>query len=179
MFPYFLLLFLPSTCVPFAVLSVWFLGGGLIDFGLPSFPVYVFKALSYHLNTVRWVPQVWISQIFLIFHVKVFSNLHCVFKNHYSWNSTRSMSSIFPMFGEVFLVAPFGSLLIPWGAPSWFWGYCYKYHRPADKQQKVASYSTGGWEVARSPAGAMSGEACFLVPRLPASSPCPGSMGAH
>ena len=60
-----------------------------------------------------------------------------------------------------------------------FWGYCYKYHRPADKQQKVASYSTGGWEVARSPAGATSGEACFLVPRLPAASPCPQSTGAH
>ena len=60
-----------------------------------------------------------------------------------------------------------------------FWGYCYEYQRPADTQQKVASYSTGGWEVARSPAGAASGEACFLVASLPASSPCPGSMAAH
>ena len=60
-----------------------------------------------------------------------------------------------------------------------FWGYCYKYRRPAGKQEKVVSYSTGAWEVPRSPAGASSGEACFLVPRLPASSPCPGSMAAH
>ena len=94
-----------------------FLGGGSTDFGLPSFPVYVFKALGYHLNTVGWVPQVWISQIFIIFYVKVFSNLHCAFKNYYSWNSARSMWFIFPMFGEVFLVTLFWSLWIPWRAP--------------------------------------------------------------
>ena len=59
-----------------------------------------------------------------------------------------------------------------------FWGYGYKYHRLADKQ-KVVSYSPGGCRVPRSPAGATSGEACFLVPRLPAASPCPRSTGAH
>ena len=110
--------FFHLPCVSLAMLFFlvsW--GRGSIDFSLPSFPVYVFKALSYHLNTVRWVPQAWISQIFIIFYVKVFSNLHCVFKD-YSWNSTRSMSFMFPMFGEVFLVTLFWSLWIPWRAPS-------------------------------------------------------------
>ena len=60
-----------------------------------------------------------------------------------------------------------------------FLGYCYKSHRLVDKQQKVVSCRPGGWGVPRSPAGAMSGEACFLVPRLPAASPCPRRMGAH
>ena len=120
MFPYFLLLFLPSTlCSIRCAFCPVFWDGGSIDFGLLSFPVYVFKASSYHLNTVSWVSQVWISQISIIFYVKVFSNIHCVFMNYYSWNSTRSMSFIFPMFQEVFLVTLFWSLLIPWGAPSW------------------------------------------------------------
>src|SRR5574339_500017 len=60
-----------------------------------------------------------------------------------------------------------------------FLGYCCKSRRLADKQQKVVSCSPGGWGVPRSSAGATSGESCFLVPRLPAASPCPRSTGAH
>ena len=86
----------------------------------------------------------------------------------------------FPMFGEVFLVTLYWFLALFHEEPRLrLFGLFCKYCRLADKQQKVVSCRPGGWGVPRSPAGATPGEACFLVPRLPAASPCPRSMGAY